>query len=351
MGGGSAPPPARTALEPRTSFLSRRINQSTFLIIEDDNYREQPYIYVKIFPDHLLITDTGCHNPRKEGLSVTGLREYLEIFPIPANSHLPLNPKGIKKYIIICSHCHYDHILGIPQFSSAHPTIIASNFNKDFLRHDFSKHSLCKYNDAPTPSYAISHWASNLEYFSMNGTPFRIQFLHVPGHTPDSLAWYDIDEHHLYVGDTFYERARAEPIPSLPDGPGPIIPRLPEARGAIIFPVDGNLIHFMSSLDLLLSFVTFRNLELERQGPCDDGHVTRRVKVGCGHLTHAADAEEMIVEVRQLFQRLIAGKVPVIGSETVRGVVNDFWLDGEDARYSVKAPRFLAEEARKHFPP
>lgn len=333
---------------PITSFVSRRVNSSTWVIVEDDTYGERPYIYVKIYSNHLLITDTGCNSPRSEKPSLTSLREYLENYPLPLNDHQSLNTDGKKQYIIVCSHCHYDHILGIPQFLSASPVIVASGFDKSFILNDLPTHSLCKFIDVPTPDYEIGHWASHIEYFSLAGNPFRVQFLQIPGHTPCSLAWYDIDEHYLYVGDTFYERKRSPPIPEVPDDAGQVS-GLPATQAAIIFPEEGgNWIQYMASLDLLLSFVVFKNRELGRQHGLSHDYMPR-VKVACGHLTYGTDAERMILEVRALFERIIAGKVPIVGSGEKRGVVTDYWLESEDSRYSVMAPRHLAEEARKHF--
>ncbi|KAG0651700.1 hypothetical protein D0Z07_2088 [Hyphodiscus hymeniophilus] len=333
---------------PITSFISRRVNSSTFIVCEDDSFGEQPYIYVKAYEDHLLITDTGCNSPRSSRPSLTSLKEYLETYPVPLNDHRPLNPGGKKRYIIACSHCHYDHILGIPQFHSADPIIVASGFDKSFILEDLPTHSLCKYINVPTPQYSISHWATNMEYFQHSGVAFRIQFLHIPGHTPCSLAWYDIDEHYLYVGDTFYERKRSPPIPEIPDDAGQV-PGLPATQAAIIFPEEGgNWIQYMASLDFLLSFVVFKNGELRRRYERTHDS-TPRVSVACGHLTYGADAETMILEVRAFFNRIIAGKVPVSGSGKKRGVIHDYWLEGEESRFSVMAPRHLAEEAREHF--
>ncbi|KAK0118122.1 hypothetical protein ONS95_012427 [Cadophora gregata] len=334
--------------QPSTGFFSLRVNKSTFLIIEDDSYGEEPYIYVKLYPTHVLITDTGCNSPRKKQRSLTSLRQYLENYPLPSYGGKCLNPGGEKKYIIICSHCHYDHILGITQLLEVEPTIIASNFEQSFILDGLPTHSLCKYVNVPTPKYKISRWAGHMEHLSIDDHPFRIQFLHVPGHTPDSLAWYDIDEHHLYVGDTFYERKRAVEIPGIPDNAGQV-PGLPATQAAIIFPEEGgNWIQFMSSLKMLYSFVLYRNAELRRQHGSNHAP-TPRVKVGCGHLTYNADAECMIHEVQSLFERIIAGKVPVTSSGEKRGVIHDFWLEHEDSRYSVMAPRHLATEARKYF--
>lgn len=326
--------------EPITNFTSIRVNKSTFLVVEDDTFGEEPYIYVKIYPKHLLLTDTGCNAPRQKHHSVTTLRQYLENYPVPVNGGKCLNPGGLKEYVIVCSHCHYDHILGIPQFLDANPTIVASDFEKSFLLKDLPANSLCKYVNVPTPQYEVSHWARHMEYFSFGGHASRLQFLHVPGHTPDSLAWYDIDEHYLYVGDTFYERRRAVPIPEVPT-----------TQGAIIFPEEGgNWIQYMSSLDTLYSFVLFQNTQLRRQYSSSHDPIPR-VKVGCGHLTYDADAEYTVHEIRGLFSEIIAGKIPIKSSMEKRGIVHDYWQESEESKYSVMAPRHVAEEARKHFHP
>ncbi|KAF4622774.1 hypothetical protein G7Y89_g14252 [Cudoniella acicularis] len=335
---------------PSTSFTCQRVNKTTFVIIEDDNYGEQPYIYVKVYPAHLIITDTGCNAPRSKEASLISLRKYIETFPHPINGGQSLNPNGAKDYVIICSHCHYDHILGISQFVRTQPAIVASAFDKSFILEDLPKHSLCKYLNVPTPSYKVSHWVRHLESLNLSDTSFRIQFLHVPGHTPDSLAWYDIDEHHLYVGDTFYEQHRSVKVPPLPDD-ADSIPGLPETQGAVIIPDEGgNWIQYMSSLDVLLSFVRHQNQELRCQHGLSHNPMLR-VKVGCGHLTHNADAEQTILEVQGLFERIIAGEVPVEASQEKRGVIYDYWIEGKGSKYSVLAPRHLAEEARKHFHP
>ncbi|KAL3422193.1 hypothetical protein PVAG01_06349 [Phlyctema vagabunda] len=334
-----------------TSFVSRRVNQTTFMIIEDDAFGEQPNIFVKLYASCLLITDTGCNTPRRKNLDVTNLRDFLEQCPVPANENKPLNPKGSKRYVIICSHCHYDHILGIPPFLSTNPTIIASAFGKSYILDDLPSHSLCKSINVPTPKYNVSYWAEQHSYLphTPEGKPFRIQFLNIPGHTPCSLAWYDIDERHLYVGDTFYERKRAVPIPELPSDSGPV-PGLPATNAAIIFDnLGGNWIQYMSSLELLLSFTQHQNSHLRQQYDLASSGKVERVLVGSGHLTSAADAEEMILQVQQLFRKIISGELQKSHSGVKAGVIYDFWTEGDDARYSVIAPRRLREEARRHF--
>ncbi|EPE24533.1 Metallo-hydrolase/oxidoreductase [Glarea lozoyensis ATCC 20868] len=329
---------------PKTSFISKRINPSTFLIIEDDSYGEQPYIYVKLYPNHIFVTDTGCNSPRSSKPSLTSLREYIETIPLPDYDNKPLNSPGPtqKQYVIICTHCHYDHILGIPQFLSATPPplIIASKAGQNFITHNLPSHSLCKYIPIPTPKYTVTNWVDYLSTLSIPGLiqPFRVIFLHTPGHTPDSLSYYDIDTQTLYTGDLFYTRHPTPPTPSI---------AVPPATGAIIFPVDGNFITYMSTLDLLLSFIRHRNRILKSQAELTPPPVLR-VKSCCSHLTYNVDAETIVEGVKGLFERIIRGEVPSSGKEVRRGVVMELWVE-EGGVFSVLAPSKLVDEAREHF--
>ena len=69
-------------------------------------------------------------------------------------------------------------------------------------------------------------WHRDLEEPRPFQTDLGVSVIHTPGHTPDSLAWYDHFEMHLYVGDSFYEEGK--------DGM------------SISFPGEGNLIEWVS---------------------------------------------------------------------------------------------------------
>ncbi|KAK4983762.1 hypothetical protein LTR66_008713 [Elasticomyces elasticus] len=369
-----------------SSFRTTRINPTTFLIVEDDKYAEHPFIYVKVHPTEpvLLLSDTGCNAPRVEERSgstamfirttelLVTLRRYLEYVPVAANNDKPLNPgPNFRSYVIICTHCHYDHIGGIEQFvkNNREPTMIVASLNgRSFIEDDLPKHSLCKYLNIPTPGYHVSVWAGDLAKLDWKpsgaGRPstrreLGIIILNTPGHTPDELAWYDVSERHLYVGDTFYEEG--------------------EDGMAIIFPKEGDWIDFMASLTKMLRFVQINNGDHEplMQSLSNDNetlftdanHIVEltgdntpqqndngwvilppRVKVGCGHQTSSVDGEEIIKAVQALFWNIIKGKVPVSRSEEIRGEVHDIWREeGDDVRFSVRAPRRLCEEARKEL--
>jgi glyoxylase-like metal-dependent hydrolase (beta-lactamase superfamily II) len=310
-----------------TCFNTTRLNSTTFVIREEDIYNDQPLIYVKIFsePPLLLLSDTGSGgHGMSPSIQVTSLRHYLETVPVSSNSDKPLNPSGTLPYLIICTHCHNDHILGIPDFitSTCNTTILASSYDPSFITEDLPTHSGCLDLGIPTPTYEISYWAHHGEAITYNSISLNIQILHTPGHTPDELAWYDSTERHLYVGDSFYEL------------------RSPFVSTPIIFPQEGNWIDYMQSLRVLSEFVKEQN---------NNHAAAPRLKIGCAHVTFSVDAAEIVAEVSALFACVIQHKVPVISNTEERGEICDLWMESPGAKFSIQAPRRLVEEARTYF--
>ena len=94
------------------AFTASRLTSTVFKIVEyDDIYAEHPFIYAKVLADVIVLVDSGCggasNNPR---VDVTSLRVFIETWPITDNDDKPLNENGSRAYIVICTHCHYDHI-------------------------------------------------------------------------------------------------------------------------------------------------------------------------------------------------------------------------------------------------
>ncbi|KAL9075514.1 MAG: hypothetical protein Q9161_001586 [Pseudevernia consocians] len=305
-------------------FTCSRLNPTTFVIQENDKYEEHPFIYVKIYnnPCLVVISDTGCGGGDTGREHHHNLKDYIETFPAPANNGKPLNPpKAGRAYLIICTHCHYDHILGLEHFQTASTTILASSFDRSFIEEDLPVHSLCKFIDVPTPKYTVSCWADHLKKLLFNEESLGLQILHTPGHTPDELAWYDEHERCLYVGDSFYERVAKDNSYEQP----------------ILFSKEGNWVHYMQSLEKLLQFVEEKNEESDKAP----------VRIGSGHVTSSVDGVEILLVVRQLFWDIIARKVPIVHSKEQRGEEFVLWKAAGEPRFSVAAPKRLALEAAK----
>ena len=319
----------QTDLQMKAYFSCSQLNSSTFLIVERDQYGEYPFIYVKLCddPSLVLLSDTGCGGGTDREKDSTNLKDFIETYPIPENGGKPLNPrdshgKPLRTYSIICSHCHYDHILGLAHFPASSSHIVASSFDKAFIEENLPEHSLCESLGLSVPDYKVSQWAEDYEKI-YSGPHLNIQILHTPGHTPDELAYYDKDERHLFVGDTLYERVAKDKSYEQP----------------ILFPKEGNLMHYMQSLEKLITFVNEKNAEADEP----------RVKIGCGHITSSVDGSEILLAVKQLFLDIFAGKVPIAQSEEKRGEEYVLYRADGEPRFSVGVPQRLVLDARKAF--
>jgi len=332
-----------------SSFTAERINETTFVIREDDLYEEHPFIYAKVHPSApvIVLSDTGCDEPSEKHKHdrYIHLREWLEHCPVEANDHKPLNADGKRHYVIICTHCHYDHTGGIMQFLAGGTTeIIASAAGRDFIESDLESHGLFGPMGIPTPYYQVTKWAQAFERLKYSaaglkskGQDLGITIIQTPGHTPDELAWYDHPERHLYVGDSFYYEGE--------DG-------MP-----IIWPGDGNMIEWVYSMTKLLGFIRSINSKLSQAAGNEqlvDGdwvQVEGRVQISCAHQTTSVDAEQIIINAADFWFRVMGGEVPVVKSEEWLGEVYDTWRDRTTGpmKLSIRAPRRLMEDARDFF--
>lgn len=106
--------PARPVRAKRSAFKATRLTAYTFLIVEtDDIYSEHPFIYAKLIPaaNTILLLDTGCGGVSNDSnIEVTSLREFIETVGVEDNDGRALNEGGKMRYIVVLSHCHYDHI-------------------------------------------------------------------------------------------------------------------------------------------------------------------------------------------------------------------------------------------------
>jgi hypothetical protein len=173
-----------------------------------------------------------------------------------------------------------------------------------------------------------------------NDMKLPVKVLHTPGHTPDSLSWYDVDERVLYVGDSFYSQ-QSEDTSAAPWGP--------ERPAPIIFPKEGNLFDWWASVDKLLAFVGGKNGGGEQGMGMDKGE-ENRVKLSAGHVTAGVDAQTCLKNVKDFMGRVLRNEVPFSALPDRRGETFGHWNDGPDGEFSVAAPLRIMEEGRKKIP-
>ncbi|KAI9000581.1 beta-lactamase-like protein [Trametes punicea] len=298
------------------AFTARRLAPTTFLVTEvEDIYGEHPFIYAKLVPAArtLLLLDTGCGGAtRNPDASFKRLRDFLEQAPLADNAGRPLNARGEMEYVVVLSHCHYDHILGVEQFAQD-SLILASGYDPAFLAPDkLPEHSLCSSLGIRTPSYAPVLKADGSLILSKGGIALGAVILHTPGHIPDELALWDEGEGMLYVGDTTYQWA------------------------PIIFPNEGSIVAWLKSVDKLISLVV--------ESPTGE-----MVKINCGHTTAMEPAVDVLRSTRAFMMDVLEGREKVRSRMTRRGEVFVEYAQ-EGGRYSLICPERLVREARETAP-
>lgn len=138
--------------------------------------------------------------------------------------------------------------------------------------------------------------------------------LHTPGHTPDELALYDTAEKMLYVGDSLYEHED------------------------IIFPKEGSIIEWFTSMDYLIEFVNDENQ--------NNRNVMRDVLINSGHRTVIQPALEVLKGARGFMENVVQGMEVVKERLTVRGEATVVYRQ-KDGRFSLRCPKRLVEDARQ----
>lgn len=273
---------ASVATPPSTYFHCRKLNDTTFQIVEDDKWREHPFIYAKVYDSVIVLIDTGCGGASKSeipGMQLRSLRHFIETYPVSVNGNKPLNPGSEKGYVVICTHCHYDHIGngfcciddqleliryigGIEQFKDAPKSVIwASGYDKEFIGDQavLPIHSLCQFVGMKTPQYKVTHWATDGEPVKYDTVDLGLVIYHTPGHTPDGLAILDTKERVLFVGDFAYEWA------------------------PIVFTLEGSVSLYKDSLNKLHNLVRKLNASDEKNGKLKNGKLNHDRSIYCTH--------------------------------------------------------------------
>lgn len=325
----------------------------TFLIRERDEYGEFPYIYAKICQTEtiaqvdgeqedtvhkvIVLSDTGCGSETRcveelrasfqAGWEPPASREELMYPKYPDKWNIftflehKINPRSQIPYLVMTTHCHFDHIMGIGKFPPTRGiqaaimdtpsdwrrpqpppiTVLASSRGKSFVTpySNLQKHSLAGTLGLSAPEYEVGIWADDFSQVVYNyprpssssfpstasqpdpcmiqiPTPYTI--LHTPGHTPDSLSWYDSDHHVLCVGDSFYLKGVRGRRTGNYDPPMPTM-----------FNLESNLADWWRSVHKVLDFVVQKNGELEKAAKDNLAELGDRMSDGGGDVENAGE--------------------------------------------------------------
>lgn len=123
----------------------------------------------------------------------------------------------------------------------------------------------------------------------------------------------------LYVGDSLYEY---EPI---------------------IFPREGSIVTWFSSVDYLISFVEEKNADLPTS--TRNGSTPLEVMINSGHRTRLQPALEVLGGARAFMEDVVAGREKAKRRGWGRGEETVTYEQAGD-RFSLRCPERLVQEAR-----
>lgn len=204
--------------------------------------------------------------------------------------------------------------VGVEQFAKDSPILVSGHSPAFVDLQNLPTYSLCDSLHIDTPAFTPilvpdlheiqSHYPREGKAANQS-VPLGMRVLHTPGHTPDELALWEEGERVLYVGDTLYEWA------------------------PIIFPNEGSIVDWFSSVDRLLQLV----------GDED-------AKICCGHVTAGRPARDVPLASNAFLCDVVAGREQVRKRFEKRGEVNVQYVQ-EGMRFSLICPERLVTEARE----
>lgn len=373
---------------------------SAWVIREHDVNGRQPYIYAKVChatksqseSGFIVLSDTGCGTATAnvpKSLSSPAMQTKPDVCNLRTFLECTINPGGKLPYLIILTHCHWDHILGIGNLldletainpsilsnssSNIIPTqIVASAKGQLFIEpySNLQKHSHCSNFGFQAPNFQVTTWAFDfmeIKYSTRIHPPVsaNITIIHTQGHTPDSLSWYDAELCVLHVGDSFHVDKAV---------PREIMASTPQRKTHTTFCLESNLASWWGQMGKILGFVREQNQNLAstssvvssllkdvQDDKIDDVDIeteewvlvtkSPRVKLLTGHTSPLSDAEEAIYGMKTFMASLLSDEVP--SKRVADGFYGeerwlwDYALEGTPCRFSIVAPKVVIERGRK----
>ncbi|MDB9741250.1 MBL fold metallo-hydrolase [Akkermansiaceae bacterium] len=131
------------------------------------------------------------------------------LFDAPAGVYEWLQERDIEVSHVILTHQHWDHSHDLSFFKEATIVAFADHSEDLILQNNFKKRYDIPLDVKP---YVVTQKLAHNELLSVGDLHFKA--LHVPGHSPDSIAFYNKDEQMCIGGDVlFYQSCGRVDLP------------------------------------------------------------------------------------------------------------------------------------------
>ncbi len=131
-----------------------------------------------------IIVDPGCQSDEERG-EITGFIEE----------------KGLKPSKIVNTHCHVDHLLGNAFLNEKYDLEAAAHGDDLFLLENAAEHALMfgfELEKPPLPQLILK------DNDQLSAGDSKLKVLHVPGHSPGSIALYSEEQKFVLTGDLIF---------------------------------------------------------------------------------------------------------------------------------------------------
>lgn len=147
-------------------------------------FQENTYLLFDEETKDCAIVDAGCYTPEEYQL----LYKFIE-------------SNNLKPTMLINTHCHVDHVLGIGQLISKYNIPFKAHKNEDPIIADAVNHGKLFGFVLEQPPYPTEYIKEGEEVKIGSST---LKIYDVPGHSPGSLAFHSPEDNFVVVGDVLF---------------------------------------------------------------------------------------------------------------------------------------------------
>jgi len=113
-----------------------------------------------------------------------------------------LKAQQLKPVKLLCTHCHFDHILGNQFFIDKYGLQPIAHQEDDYLVDASVQHALMFGMKIAAPPKTATYVQEKDQIKFGNSS---LDVLHVPGHSPGSIAFYDSENDNIFSGDVLFK--------------------------------------------------------------------------------------------------------------------------------------------------